>query len=249
MVLTTQWHDFDGILRQEEGWSLERVRWRVKFMLEGFDVRQKRILDIGCGRGAFTLYLALAGAGHVVGIDPEGSGSSKGVKHVMPRRIAKLRLMNCEFMPVAFGEYTFPERGFDLIISYNSVNHWHEVTSDLRRDAHAYNAYTKYFQELFRITAPGGWVIIADCSRLNLFSELVRHGVAHPIPGMKTIEWDKHQFPSVWKALFRDAGFYVVSQGWYVPAPFKNWRWLIGNQLANFCTFSHFTLRAQRPLA
>lgn len=244
--MRSKWKEFSNILRKEEGGSLDRIMWRIKFLLNGFDIHNKRVLDVGCGRGTLAICLAFLGSIHVVGIDPEGAGSSTGVKHMMPERIKRLGLKNCEFLPVTLGEHPFPDGSFDLILSYNSINHLHEVTSDLRQDATAYKVYHKIFRELFRITAPGGMVIISDCSRINLFSGLKKYGISHPIPGMRMIEWEKHQIPSVWKQLLREAGFSLVSQNWYVPAPFRHIRWLIDNPIFSFCTFSHFTLRAQR---
>ena len=28
----TAWQDFDNILKREEGWSLDRVQWRIQFL-------------------------------------------------------------------------------------------------------------------------------------------------------------------------------------------------------------------------
>lgn len=245
--MDNHWEKFSAMLKDEEGWSLDRVRWRVEFLLNGFDINNKRILDVGCGRGTYAIYLAIAGGRHVVGIDPEGAGSCRCIKCIMPQRIGKLGLTNCEFFPVAFREYPFPDGNFDLILSYNSINHLHEVTSDLRQDATAYSVYHNIFAEFFRITRDGGMIILADCSRRNLFSVFRKQGIPHPIPGMRMIEWEKHQIPSVWKQLLQKTGFTVVSQSWYVPAPFRYIRWLMDNPVFSFCTFSHFALRARRP--
>ncbi len=182
--MNDSWTQFSSIL-EEEGWSLDRVQYRIKFLLDAFDVRNKRVLDVGCGRG--TLALSLLGAKQVIGIDPEGAGSSKGIKDIFSYRIKELGLTNCEFLPVGFGEHPFPDESFDLVLSYNSINHLQEVTSDLREDPAAYNVYQKIFKELFRITAPEGMVIISDCSRTNLFSGLKRYGIPHPLPGMRMI--------------------------------------------------------------
>jgi ubiquinone/menaquinone biosynthesis C-methylase UbiE len=244
--MSKQWQSFGNIVQREEGWSLERVKKRLEFLLNGFDISNKRVLDVGCGSGTFALSLSCLGAGYVVGIDPERAGSTRGTKRIMADRVNELGLVNCEFMPVGFGEHHFKDSSFDLILSYNSINHLHEVKSDLRKDSNAYSTCQKIFREFFRITAPKGMVIISDCSRKNLFSMLNKFGIPNPMAGTRTIEWEKHQVPSVWKELLQEAGFSLVSQSWYVPTPFRHIRCFIDNCIFNFCTFSHFTLRYLR---
>lgn len=99
---------------------------------------------------------------------------------------------------------------------------------------------------MFRITAPGGTIAMCDCARSNLFAPLVRRGFRHPVPGMKVIEWDKHQEPRVWQGLLKGAGFVPLSTSWYVPFPLRVLGNLIDNSFVNYCTVSHFTIRAGR---
>jgi len=240
---------FDQILQQEEGWSLSRVSYHAQRLLAGYDIRGKRVLDIGCGKGAFSVYFALMGAGWVVGIDPAGAGGSEEVLVAMPARIQHLELPNCEFWPVEFAPGLFDSKSFDLVFLHNSVNHLHETTSDLNQDPEARAIYRDLVSEMFHIMVPGGTIVMSDCARSNLFAPLVRLGFGHPVPGMAAIDWDKHQEPGVWQRLLQDAGFTDFSLAWYVPAPLKRFERLINNRLVNFCTFSHFTIYARRPEA
>lgn len=237
---------FDEILRREDGWRLDRVAWRLEFLLNGYRVQGKRVLEIGCGSGTFSIYLALAGAARVVGVDPEGPGSSQGTTWKMNERIERLNLENCEFMPFPFAGGLFPKESFDLVISYNSINHLYEVTSDLRNDGAARDVYRNIFEDIHGTCAPNGLFVLSDCSRSNFFGELGRFGIPHPFRGVRSIEWEKHQYPSTWRNLLQDTGFKVVSQSWYVPAPLRRIRWVIDNPIANYFSASHFTIRAKK---
>ena len=241
-----KWLEFDEILHKQEHWSLERLDYHVQRMLNGFEVKDKRILDLGCGRGSFAVFFALSGAKRVVGIDPAGDGGEAVALEALPARIEQLELDNCEFLPAALTKGMFEAESFDLLFLHNSINHLHEVTSDLREDQVARQLYADLFAEMFRITAPGGAIVMCDCTRSNLFAPLVRRGFGHPVPGMSVIEWDKHQEPRVWRKLLTDVGFVPTGLSWYLPFPLRRFGKLIDNWFFNFCTLSHFTLRARR---
>jgi SAM-dependent methyltransferase len=238
---------FRTIIERDQGQRFDRLQWRIKHLMKGFEIQNANILDVGCGSGTYAIYLALLGAKHVVGIDPEGAGSVSGVKNAFLQRIEKLDIQNCEFMGVEFAEGLFPEGHFDLILSYNSINHLHEINSKLSHNSDAYNAYLRIFSEFFRITSIGGMLILADCSRANLFSPFCAYGLKHPLACMRQIEWNKHQVPRVWMQLCLKSGFLIHSKSWYVPSPLRNIRPLVDNWLFNFCTFSHFIIRARKP--
>ena len=241
-----RWEKFGPIVAREYKRPLPRLTFHMQRLLMGIDPVGKRVLDIGCGRGIHSAYLALAGAAHVVGIDPEGPGSSPGATGSLPQLIREMNLTNCEFLPISFQENAFSDGYFDLVLSVNSINHLYEVTTDLRQDPESWQVYEAIFAELFRITAPGGVIMIEECSRANLFRVWRRIGLPHPIRQMASIEWDKHQYPKVWATLLKEAGFEGIGLNWHVPYPFRGLPWLFDNALVNFCTFSGFVLRAQR---
>jgi len=247
MMLTAEkWRIFDGLLR-DEAWSLERLRYHAGRLLDDSAVEDKTILDIGCGRGAFSIFFALSGARSVTGIDPAGPGGTDDALNTLSDRIRALELTNCQFIPAPFESGAFESCSFDLLFLRYVINHLHEIEGDLLKNGRAREIYRRYFGEMFRIARPGARVIISDTSCVNAFAPLVKLGLRHPVAGLAEIEWETHQRPKTWIALMHESGFEFVSRSWYVPAPLRRLGWLFDNTLINYFTFSLYTLRFQRP--
>jgi len=58
---------------ETQGFSKVFVDWARKLAarwVDDYDLRGKRVLEIGCGKGEFLVWMVEAGAGHGIGIDP-----------------------------------------------------------------------------------------------------------------------------------------------------------------------------------
>lgn len=114
-------------------------------VVEGLDLKGKRMLDIGCGSGAIAVMLVRdLGAGHVTGIDVEtpvcDAARSRAAEAGLSDRITVL-----EVVP---GPFDFPDESFDVVYSKDSIIHI--------PDKEALAA------EVFRILKPGGWFAASD---------------------------------------------------------------------------------------
>lgn len=95
-----------------------------------------RILDVGCGPGTFTRYLAeITGDGLVVGLDPAGPMLAAAVK----RRpsMANIAYLRCDACALPFGD-----SGFDAICCTGVI--------------HAIDDPMKALDEMVRVLRPGG---------------------------------------------------------------------------------------------
>jgi len=71
-----------------------------------------------------------------------------------------------------------------------------------RAISNARDEYLAIFRKIRNLMMPDGIVIITDCSNRNFFFDLKLYNPMAP-----TIDWDKHQFPTLWKELLYQSGF------------------------------------------
>lgn len=120
----------------------------VARVLEGVDLRNKRVLDIGCGLGAIDVLLV--GDHHacsVVGIDLE----PELVRRARVRFAAAGLASQIDAQLVVPGPLTFPDASFDVVFSKDSL----VQIPDKRA----------IFAEILRVLRPGGVLVMSDWLR------------------------------------------------------------------------------------
>jgi ubiquinone/menaquinone biosynthesis C-methylase UbiE len=119
----------------------------------GFPVRNKKIVEIGCGHGGISIFLALNGAIEVIGIDLNTQDLS--IARKIKSRF-ETELLNKD-LPVTFlemnaYEMTLPESHFDFVIADNVFEHFMEPKMVL--------------EQSFKILKPGGKLIVPRFSSI-----------------------------------------------------------------------------------
>ena len=165
------------------------------------DLRDRAVLDIGCGAGGIDIALVRNhGAGFVTAIDIEDT-----VLNCARALIAHAGLgARIGVVKVAPGPLPFPPGSFDLVFSKDSIVHI--------PDKHALMA------EVFRVLRPGGWFIASDW--------LIGHDHAPSAQMAAYIAAEGLEFDMASTERYRDAmrsaGFIDVSttsrNGWYREA-------------------------------
>jgi len=207
------------------GEQIRALGQRMGFWRHGFDFPQacqqlfqqvdftgKRVLEVGCGKGLFSLCAGLAGAEHVVGLEPllEGALDSDRCHKDFAQMAESLGLKRAEILPLRLQDYTCPKGYFDMVLSVASINHLDEKQCvNLGRDPHARVVYREIFEQVADMLKPGGSLIIVDCSNRNLFGD---RGIRNPF--VPTIEWHKHREPSYWEELLAESGFTNARIDW-----------------------------------
>lgn len=101
--------------------------------------RTGKILDVGCGKGATTRYLAqFFGAENVTGINL----STEQLK------LCRQNAPDCTFLEMNATQLKFPDRSFDHVIAVESAFHF-----DTRED---------FIKEAYRVLKPNGHLFVAD---------------------------------------------------------------------------------------
>jgi ubiquinone/menaquinone biosynthesis C-methylase UbiE len=141
-----------------------------------------RVLDVGCGGGYLARLVAAAvgQGGRVTGVDP----SAAAIARARHRR----RPANTSF-EVGFAQHLdLPNDSFDIVTSTFAVHH---IPKSQRAAA---------FREMYRVTRPGGRIVVADFRPSGLSAHLFGHGM-------------RHNDPDLLDGLAVDAGFRVEARG------------------------------------
>jgi ubiquinone biosynthesis O-methyltransferase len=149
-------------------------------------VKDKRILDVGCGDGVLAYFLSRTGAS-VSGID----GSVEAVSY------AKEKNQNREidFQVASAYDLPFADNHFDLVVSSEVIEHIDDVAA--------------YLQEIKRVLKPGGSIIISTPVRYTekpldqmhvteWFPEEYQAMIERHLPGSTYFQ----SHPLVWQELY-----------------------------------------------
>jgi len=185
---------------------------RCKQIFEGVDFTDKKMLEIGCGKGLFCMWASMLGAQQVVGLEPleEGSFDSSEIYSEFQQMVDKLKLENIDILPERVEDYDNKGSEFDIVLSIASINHLDEDHCiDLHDNEESMNIYKAIFRNIACKTKNGGKLIILDCSNRNIFADI---GVTNPME--KRIEWFKHHSPEFWAELLSECGFSQPKISW-----------------------------------
>ncbi len=120
----------------------------VAELLGSVDIRDKRVLDIGCGLGAIAVLLVdQYGAGSVHGIDVE----THLIEHCRRRAKKAARGDRISFELVKPGPLKFEDESFDVVFTKDVIVHVPDKPT--------------FYQDIFRLLKPGGIFVGSDWLR------------------------------------------------------------------------------------
>lgn len=129
--------------------------WEIFYTAE--EVKNKSVLDAGCGTGIFSIIFANKGAAKVTGIDIS-EGSLETARSLME----KFNLENAEFRKEDMLKLPFEDETFGIVWAWGTVHH--------TTDPH------KAISELIRVLKKGGSLLLAvyTKTRLTFIHEIIR---------------------------------------------------------------------------
>lgn len=131
---------------------------RTKRLFELIDLsslRNKKVLDVGCGNGQYSVFFAMHGA-EVCGIDISQVGIDTAKKIAQINNVGN----KCMFSVSSISQTNFQDNYFDIII-------FHEVL-------HHAIKYSNVKEETLRILKPGGYCYCAESLYGNAFFQMGR---------------------------------------------------------------------------
>jgi len=188
---------------------------RCNMLFGNINFKQKAMLEIGGGKGIFSIWASIHGAKDVINLEPlsDGAFDSADVFSKFYRLKERFGLAQIEMLPLKVQAFECEDSRFDIILSEGSINHLDEESCiNLLNIKKARNNYRNIFQKFSRIMKPGGKIIIVDASSRNYYGDRKKTN-----PFAKKIDWKKHQEPETWASLLEEAGFQHPIITWISP--------------------------------
>lgn len=126
-------------------------------LLDGIDLKRKRILNVGCSEPIDELFFARQEMRCWVGLD-QSQKMLAAARDILDRELAPLLAGRVVLCAADAGRLPFPDAAFDLVVSFSALEHIPDPM--VRRRA---------FAEIARVTRPGGSVAITVPNRYSLF--------------------------------------------------------------------------------
>lgn len=226
---------------------VSRLNHRFNHHFGSFDLKNRRVLEIGAGSGYLAALCLARGAAHVVALDPESDGATEGVNKQFARLTESVAMGDgIKYQSISLEKFIATGRKelFDYILMCNVINH---IDEDAVRKLHLPGAdcerkrYIKTFEEIHNLLSETGILLASDVGRYNLWNS-----IGLRFPTCRTIEWDKHQNPDVWKALLSKAGFESIEVKWLALYRLRHFKAIVGLKPVAQCLNSHFLISARK---
>ena len=218
---------------------LDAFLFHAQEQLKGITLADKTILEIGCGGGAFSLYMALCGkAKKVIALDEaEGNGFAIKPFKQLQTILQNHNIPNLTAVKSSMYDYAVPENSFDLIIANSALHHAIRPFGYLFKNEKARHATLSTFKLLHSLLNDGGMVVLREMSRINFWRFMpYKWKMSH-------IDWKTHATLNGWLWIMKKGGFEDVHHAFLTPFSLRKWpSFLIRNFYANFFFSSSFYL-------
>jgi len=141
------------------------------------DVKGKRVVDLGCGRGAvLTAVARRLPRGHATGVDLWRSVDQSGNSPAVTSANAAAEGVRVSLDTADMTSLPYPDESFDLVVSSMAIHNIHPAAGRLTA-----------VDEALRVLRPGGHLAIADISAAPAYAKhLAERGLT---PAVRPLGW------------------------------------------------------------
>lgn len=244
IVQDESWNLYSKILAEDGHDYLPAVLYKYRQRFKGINFKDKKVLEIGSGKGLVAIYVAMMGARQVVSMEPELDGSSSKAINIQKNRIKKFHLKNITLLTKDFNSWDPQGEKYDIVLSMSSINHLYEVPFNAKYHEETNLFYTKIAEKIHSVLEPNGVAVIVDACRYGLFFAIKNLGIPRPwnLNKKTNVNWRLHQNPAVWKKIFSNGRFSKIDTNYPVPYRLKNYSKIVNTSIANFFLNASFIM-------
>jgi len=222
-VYTSAITRFIEIYEEHNPKPFRNFEYQMGRMFRGIDLSGKNILEVGCGVGYISLFLAITNPDSTIYAmdESEGNGAGTDVIDILKGYVAELGLKNIEVIKAEFNEWE-SDRTFDIVTAKNAIHHfpWSEsVTKEsnafIFKNDTIHDAYIEIFRKLTTLISPEGHLVFGDVSRANVY-RLMPIGIRKKF---RTVNWRTKPSKKEWLYLLEKTGYLDIE--WICDVPYK----------------------------
>lgn len=222
----------------EDDVQQERLAYYVDNYLFPYDVRSRRLLDVGGGDGSLSLYVQIARGAQVDILDEyAGHGSSTSNREKLLNHLERLDISDIRVIQTNVRKAIIPSASYDCIYIRNCLHHIFGRKSSRDSDVAATMALFHNW------LVPRGSLVIGEVGWM-LACRLVSSLRRRLFPEM---EYESKSSFRRWLSCAEMAGFVFENVKWYVPYRLRKWQYLLRNELANAFLTGAYILRMRKP--
>ena len=204
------------------------------------DIKNKNILDIGCGEGRLlTLFSLIGKAKSCWGLDSaEGIGSDLDILELFKKNINALSLKNIKIIKDDIWNYDSGNIKFDVITAVYSLHHIFHTKKNLLKDKDLKNKGIALFTKIYDLLKKPGIFILYEASKYDLkgYCEIYRKLLKASYVNYKT----KHTAKE-YSTLLKKSGFRDVYTKYYFRSYYLNkFKWIFSVPIINFFINNHY---------
>jgi SAM-dependent methyltransferase len=232
----------DNLIRERRGnRSLKHYRYLYSRYNSRVPLKNKRILDIGCGNGLLLgTNSVLSEPAMAIGIDNyKGEGSPLDEIGFVRKLRQSLNLPCLSFMAADARRMPFKEGRFDVIFASQFLHHIHISQERLSRDKSPESLPVyKVLKRIHSLLSADGVLVVTEAPRYTALR------LMQPLGVTRDIDYSTKQEPADWIYMLKHCGFRDISVKYHTPYPLRYLSPLLGTELTRYLVSNQYYIFA-----
>ena len=220
------WETFKKLYNAGTEDTADNFDYHFKEQFADVDFAGKSVLEVGCGKGFLSLYIALfTNAAKITALDEStGEGSEVGVLNILKRNVSYLRLGK-RLEVIEADALKYKPEPFDVIVANNCLHHFVANGQKYWQDSRVSEGYQEMFGHFASLLKDDGVLIVGEIDPLNLWHFLL------PKLVFPHTDWKIHPSLSAWIDAIEKGGFFWIVIKTVVPYKLRVFKKLLSHDI------------------